>query len=288
MSTFLTLPETMSRALRTATPLLLCMAACKRTEHVPAYLDLTAVSLSTDLSQEGSNSERITDAWVFLNDQTMGVWEVPSKVPMIASGTQSVKLIAGVMRNGVQEDRVQYPFFETWSGSVDLVPEGHTDLAPVFSYFEGLSFWIEDFEGTGIQFDAVAPSDTTMITETADPFEGSASGAIHLDATHDFNRSVTNEDFDAAAGGSAWLELDYRCDHRFLIGAYYTVSGTVVVEPYLFVVSSGMAWKKIYVDLTPVFAVSGSSDRKFYFEMELEPGETTAQVHFDNVKLIHP
>jgi exopolysaccharide biosynthesis polyprenyl glycosylphosphotransferase len=88
--------------------------------------------------------------------------------------------------------------------------------------------------------------------------------------------------------GPAYLELNYRCDHRFLIGGYCTVSGTVVDQPYLFVNSSGMAWKKIYVDLTPLMTIAGTTDKKFYIQAALDAGETSAEFHFDNVKLIPP
>src|SRR6185436_13433546 len=128
---------------------------------------------------------------------------------------------------------------------------------------------IEDFEGTGIRFDAEDPSDTTLITESGDAFEGGASGAIYLDAAHDYNRSVSNEDFNVTGIGPAYLELNYRCDHRFLIGGYCTVSGTVVDQLYLFVNSSGMAWKKIYVDLTPLMTIAGTTDKKFYIQAAL-------------------
>ncbi len=297
MRTLHRLPETMYRALRTAPlPLsLLCLCACERTDQVPAYLDLGSASVATDLANEGSGSSKITDAWVYVNDQAAGVWEVPSKVPVLASGSINIKVIAGVPRNGVLDDRVQYPFYATYSVDHDLAPEAHTSITPVFTYFDGLQFFVEDFEGVGFALDVEADSDTTLdpVTDPSLVFGGiGRSAVVHLDSAHNLLRCSTFEVFDIS-NGPVYVELDYRCDHKFLVGVYYTQSSTVVRTPYLYVNSTkradgGMPWNKIYVDLSELLLVPGTGDKKFYIETLLEPGETSAVFYFDNLKLIHP
>jgi len=274
--------------------LLVTVCACQRTDHVPAYLDLSTPTVSTDAPTEGSGSNKITDGWVYVNDQAAGVWEFPSKVPVLGSGSTNVKVIAGVPRNGVLDDRVQYPFYATWSGQLVLEPEGHTDLHPVFTYFDGPEFFVEDFEGVGFALDVEAESDTTLdpVTDPLLVFEGARSATVHLDTDHNFLRCSSFEEFTIGAG-PVYMELDYRCDHDFLIGTYYTQSSTVVRTPYLFVnatkrADGGMPWNKIYVDLSELMLVPGTEDKKFYLEMKLEEDEPSAEFYLDNVKLIHP
>jgi hypothetical protein len=50
------------------------------------------VSLNTSAS-EGSASHKITDAWVYVDDQLVGVWEVPSKIPALEAGEHTVKVV---------------------------------------------------------------------------------------------------------------------------------------------------------------------------------------------------
>ena len=297
MCTFRALPETMTRALRTAPLSLLCLSACRPTDHVPAYLAIDNAVVSANAMEEGSSSSKITDAWVFVNDQSTGVWEVPSKIPVLAAGTSNLKVIAGIARNGILADRVQYPFYDTWTNDLILVPEGRTEIEPVFTYFNGLWFWIEDFDDIGNTFNVEDQSDTTLvrISSTISPdlvLEGDGSGAIFLDTAHTFIRIVTDEDFNPGSLVPVFMELDYRCDHRFLIGTYHTLSGTVTRTPLLFVAPTkrpdgGMPWNKIYVDLSALLSITGATDREVYVEAQLDAGTTSAQIYLDNVKLIH-
>lgn len=285
--------ETMFRALGSACALLLLLVSCKKDDKVPSYVEVRDPSVSADPVTEGSSSSKITELWVYLDDEALGVWEPPAKVPMLASGTRNVQLIAGIRRNGISSDIIEYPFYDTWEMPVDLVLEQTTVVEPVFTYFSGLDIWIEAFEDPGYKFTVSTESDTTLYTET-DPalvFEGNASGAFYLDEQRPFFRCVTDEDFTVNGLGPVFLELDYRCDHRFLIGVYYDLAGIVVQEPYLFVAPTkrddgGMPWNKIYVDLSPLFNQGAITNREFYIESQLDIGATSAEIYLDNIKLL--
>jgi hypothetical protein len=276
--------ETMIRALVLANFLVLILVSCTKGDKVPAYVQVDNIQVSTDPVTQGSGSHRITEVWAFENDRALGVWEVPAEIPVLATGTNSVKMIAG--------NRIQYPFYATWSGTADLVPEGSTSIAPVFTYFDGLDFWIEAFEDPGYKFTVASQSDTTLLTIT-DPqfvFEGNASGAFFLDQQHPYFQCFTQEEFTTNGTGPVFLELDYSCDVRFLIGVYYTVSGTVVKEPFLFIAPNSspgnQLWNKIYVDLSAQFNYGGVTNKEFYIEAQLDLSTPSGSVYLDNVKLI--
>lgn len=284
--------ETMIRALGTAS-VLLFLVSCRKGDRVPAYLKVDQVTV-VPTSTQGSASHKVTALWVFSEDRAEGVWELPSRVPVLRSGTTGIKCIAGIRRNGISSDLIQYPFLATWSGSADLVPEAVTPVQPAFTYFDGLEFWIEAFEDPGYKFNVDATSDTTLLTLTdpVDVYEGNASGAFFLDTQHPFFLCSTNEDFTVPGNGPVFLEMDYRCDHRFLIGTYYTFNGLVVKEPYLFVAPTmqddgTLAWNKIYIDISARFNTSGITDKEFYIEAQLDQGATSGRVYLDNIKLIH-
>ena len=283
----------MIRALGYACLLALTCASCEKDDKVPSYLYISDPQVSSDPITEGSSSEAIRTMWVYRGSEALGAWDIPSKVPVLSTGPQEMSIVAGIWRNGRSADIIQYPFYDTWTGTVDLLQEGTVTVSPIFSYFDGLDIWIEAFEDPGYKFTVSSDSDTTLYTVTnpADVFEGNASGAFYLDEQRPFFRCSTDEDFTANGIGPVFLELDYRCDHRFLIGVYYTVGGTVVQEPYLFVAPTveddgSMPWNKIYVDLSLLFNQSGISDREFYIESQLDLDATSARIQLDNIKLI--
>ncbi|MFZ1686976.1 MAG: hypothetical protein WAU70_06130 [Flavobacteriales bacterium] len=289
----------MTRPLRNGVLFLLCLAACKKGDKVPSYLDLSAFAVSTDQLTQGSNSSNIPHAWSYVNDASLGVWEANARIPVLSSGTVQMKFIAGVERNGVSTDLVQYPFYRTWSGYVDLVPGQHTPLHPVFQYQPDLSFWIADFEDPAIPFTFDVASDTIMMhwdslahPDDVKPGEGDAA-AFFLDADHPRMKGICFETADLEGSGTTWLELDYRSDQRMLIGLYYTVNGFVVDEPYVYIAptkqdNGNMPWKKIHIDLTPFTNNPVAADRKFYIGAELDGGIGNASFWIDNVKLVRP
>jgi hypothetical protein len=280
------------------TLIVLFLAGCKEDGGVPAYVQLSTISLDTDLG-EGSSSHRISDVWVYADDELLGVWEAGGRIPVLREGNTQIKLIAGVRRNGVSDDRVQYPFFETFQTDLTVTPELTTTLAPTFRYFDGLTFWIEDFDGNGYEFQRDPTSDTllyvwdTLQHPVSEIFEGRASGAFFLDSQRPlFSYVYDGDPFNPALEDPVYLEMDYKSDARILIGAELSSAGGGTERiPYLFVNATKqgdgtMPWKKIYIDLRQAWAYQGSYDKRFYIECELPSGQATAEVYLDNIKVV--
>ncbi|MBK8339996.1 MAG: hypothetical protein IPK99_08370 [Flavobacteriales bacterium] len=284
----------MLRAFKYAPVWIALFASCKKGDAVPAYLQLGAITVQTDPNLEGTNSASITDLWVFVNDKPAGVWEAGSRVPVLGSGAVEVKLIAGVRRNGFRDDRVQYPFYATWSGAVDLIELNTAIIAPTFSYFDNSIYWIEDFEGSGFKFSRSDDSDTTLnLVQGQDTvLGGTASGELFVTTDRPFVRMFTTDPFDI--GALAFLELDYRSDHRLLIGVLYTPAGSTTTTdvPYLYLsptlrTDGGMPWNKVYVDLSELMSVPGASNKRFYLQLDLNDGASSGRVYLDDLKLVH-
>ena len=286
--------ETMIRALGTASLFSFALCACQKGDKVPSYMEVSQIEVIT-LPGEGSGSHRITELWVFVDDESKGVWRPPMRVPVIASGPHTVKMIAGIRRNGIADDRIQYPFYATWEAPVDLVLGAGVSVFPQFRYFQGPQFWIEDFDGVGFQFASHSQSDTTMVVVT-DPLlvkEGIASGAIFIDGERPFYRGLTEQSFEVFSG-PVFLELDHRNDHPFVIGVYYTIQGGAQIrEAHMLVAPSvredgNVVWNKLYVDLSAPLTRPGTSDKEIFFEANLASGYSSGMIYLDNVKLIRP
>ena len=52
------------------------MSCEQETQEIPSYIKINEYSLYTTASQ-GSNSENISDIWVYADDQLIGTFELP-------------------------------------------------------------------------------------------------------------------------------------------------------------------------------------------------------------------
>lgn len=282
------------RALRTAPLLVLLMASCGKDGGTPSFIRIGAPIVK---NADGTTvmPASITDFWVYANDEAIGVWEADRRIPVLAEGATNIKLVAGVRKNGITIDRIQYPFYSTWSQEVELTLGQETTVAPVFTYFNP-PVWTEGFE-TGQPFDLTG-SDTTFhaysgTSDSADILVGSGSVGILLDTDHDNFLATTVEAPSFPNGTSpTFLEIDYRSDTRFLVGVTYHLGGQPVNLPYLFVNATGsvggdLPWRHVYIDLATAWGNGGSVSRQFYIAAALENGATSARITLDNLNVYH-
>jgi len=272
----------------------LILAACTKGDKVPAFVEIQSVSLATTVGQGGS-TVKVTDAWVTVDEKLLGVWEIPSRIPVLAEGTHTIGLEPAVKRNGTFDDRVRYPFFKPWSQTLELQREGSVTLNAVTGYVDVANIWSEGFDDTFSLFTAAASSDTGLIrfTPATNPellfLENSPCAGFRLDATHRFARVNSDMDFQNF-GGPCFLEIDHRGNLQITVGLLYVADGVPRSEPYIYLPATHrsdgtMPWSKVYIDLSGFFN-SPVSQRDIYIEAELPENGSSAEVYFDNVKLL--
>ena len=271
----------------------LLFAACKKSEEVPAYVVIPSVTVDATVEQGGGTS-KITDVWVSVNDRSLGIWELPARVPVLANGSNRINIAAAIKQNGAFDDRLRYPFYRSYDAQVDLAPETSVSLAPVVTYTEPLSFWLESFNEGSNQFNIPEESDTTLLLYTAasDPdiiLDGSSCGGFVLTPERPGMSMYTNENFTPTTG-PAFLELDYSTDIEITIGFRYVQSGSLRGEPWLILVPTasegGLRWNKVYIDVSNFMNTAGISERNFYLAAALPGGRNSAHVYLDNFKLV--
>lgn len=274
--------------------LAIVLGGCAKGDKVAGYIEVPSVALVTDGAQ-GSATSKITDAWVSIDEELIGVWELPARIPALKEGVHRVTVVPAIKRNGTFDDRLRYPFYASWSADVALNPEGTALLAPQTTYIPETEFWIEGFEDPFSRLITAAISDTTLLrfTPTTDPdltfLDNSPCGGFRLDAGHRRIVVNTDEDFDVP-GGPVFVELDYRSDVWLTVGALYRLDGAQAATPWVVVAptlkeNGSMPWNKIYIDLSPVFNTP-ITDRDVYIEAELPADRSSGQVYLDNFKLL--
>ncbi len=275
--------------------LLVCIAiislfSCdKQKAIVPGFLKIDDVVLRSAPDQ-GSSTDRITDINVFINDQSIGIFELPALIPIQTTGNVNLKIRSVIYKNGQSNEKVDYPFFTTFVLDTLFIPDTQMELTPVVEYQSTAIFddpWAgEDFE-TGVNFNYSPQSDTTFqrITNPAEAYEG-ASGLAYLTEDMDFFEAWSPTFSNIPRTGSAvWMEMDYKSTHQFAITVF--VNGTSVGNQQSIVSFNPRAtYGKVYIELNEVFStLSGAINYTLAIGFPKQKGET-AQFYIDNVKLI--
>ncbi|MFN3918091.1 MAG: hypothetical protein ACK4K0_10150 [Flavobacteriales bacterium] len=261
-------------------------------EKIPSFIQVEHPVLITQ-NNEGTTSHNIVDAWVYINDRLVGVFEIPAKVPILLDGNQELKVFAGIKRNGLNGKRDRYPFYQAHSQSINLIPDSVITINPVFEYVPNAVFWIEDFEDPSVKFFQSAESDTNIIRTTlpSEVYEGAGSGKIALPSNFTRFKMETNETaFDPFPfNAPIFMEFDYKTNITFGVGIMHkdqSIGGFVTASPIVFV-NPKSEWNKIYVDLTEVVnKFNQATDFEIYFSIDNPNTGISPQVFLDNIKVV--
>jgi len=265
-------------------------------QTVPSYIRIDTITLFTEYGSEGANTHNISDAWVYVNGQLIGAFELPAVFPVLAKGLSKVEIRPGIKLNGISATRAHYPFYKPYEVQTILSEDSITIIKPSTSYYNTSVFaWIEDFEGSSISLVSTSKSDTiiekTQPSNHPDAFlsEHSAySGKVHLigDAKV-FEISSFNGYVLPGRGSPVFVEIDYKCIRGFGVGVFIKKDNTMLTFP-LIVVNKSDIWKKIYINLSPIVTEYNNAEYiKVYFDSDLGTDETEALYYFDNLKIVY-
>jgi hypothetical protein len=273
---------------------------CKKdtsSDGIPSYIKIEKFDLVDNPDpnlDEGSLSENIVDVWVSINDnENIGGFELPATIPILAEGETKIKLVPGIMLNGISSTRASYPFFTDYEVSVDLVRGEVKNIEPEVMYNSEFTVGFnEEFEFSNTLFKENEYSEASLdvTRETSEVFEGSGSGFVQLTAENDYFKAELDRDIDIPEdGGSLFLEMNYKTDLNIVVGAYLTTStGVTTIE--VAGVRPTDEWKKVYINLTTYLYTSSYPVDKIKPTITVsraEDYEGEGKVFIDNVKLIY-
>jgi hypothetical protein len=275
--------------------ILLILVSCEKfkgDQTIPAYLHIDSITLSTDdYAIQGSASHNITDAWVYVDDDLVGAFELPATLPVLKEGNHTVTIYAGIKKNGIATTRANYPFFEPIVQTLNLVPDSTLSMGLLTAIYEPETDfpWREDFDDDAISLDTTSRSMVNIEpTPVGSPltFEGQHSGEVNLDSANDFFECATHLKY-SIPFAPVYLEMNFRTTNRLTIGVY-VYSGFYVYEvPIMTLFSSDDVWKKIYIDLsTTLNSYYGATFFRVYFGTFKEEGNEPTRILLDNFKLV--
>lgn len=255
-------------------------------EDIPSYIYIDSIKLNSSYNSPSS----ITDAWVYINDNINGVYELPATIPVLEGGPTNVKVFAGIKMNGISLTRIPYPCFDLYSEDTELIRDSIIEIKPVVDY-KGTTRWEENFEDIGFTLQSTSSSDTSVIRET-DPsivFQGTGCGRFTLGTSQNIFSAISSSNFQLPKGSTpVFLELHYKCNNTFAVGiTSNTPTNVEQITPSL-VINPKDEWNRIYINLTnEVSAQAQAIDYNIYFYMERDFGNETPEVFIDNIRLIH-
>jgi hypothetical protein len=275
--------------------------ALDKPELIPSFIQIDEFELTTT-SAEGTSNHKIKDAWVFVDKQFVGAYELPARIPIIANGEHQVEIYPGIYKNGVQAERVIYPFYTHFDTTYVLEPEQTVTVAPQITYIDDLEWWIEDFEDPSFKWTLFTTnSDTTMIVaepaDYPDLFEGNA-GLIKMSSNTTYCEMRTEEpsfaNLPRQISQDAYMEINYKCNYPFILGLLHNNTGLVAYDKQALITFNPTTdengvdqWNKTYLyipDVTNFF--QQASDFDFYISVLNNEAQDGIEVYVDNFKVI--
>lgn len=269
-------------------------------EEIPSYIYLEDFTLETNPLTEGTNSTKITELWLTVDNVFLGGYPLPAEVPILVSGNSSLFIQPGIKDNGIAATPTVYPFYQPFEIELDLQPNITDTIKPVIQYTEDAVFsFIETFESDNQIFqDDLDGNEGTFMDRTSEgAFEGEFSGIIRLDTLNPLVIVGTLPSFSdlTERGFFVYLEMNYKSDVPVEVGiiAFTDAALDQGTDFFGFGFNERSSWNKIYFNISELFLDSSFTKYKVAFRTLLPVGSdgnfsrANANIWLDNIKLVH-
>lgn len=256
-------------------------------EGIPSFIQIDSIYVSADYASEGSASHRIVDAWVYVDNSLLGVYELPALVPFIGEDASLINVGGGIINNGMIENRSQYAFYERSEDIIDLTSGQTTVYNPTVTYKEVDFVMLDNFDF--FTFFQVEPGTVSWSTTStpSEVLEGARSMRIDLNEVNPIFKMSTSAPYELAPNGRAiYLELNYKAESSFTIGVIPVNNGQMGLDEPVITYIATDQWRKEYVSIGGYINALNADSYHIYISSVLSMEEEDARFFFDNIKLI--
>lgn len=270
--------------------------SCVKNNPDPSWLEVNDWVLESNISlsgEEGELTHNISNAKVLVNNQLIGIFETPFRIPLIVDGSVTIRLEPVIINNGISATKKVYPFMEFYQEEAVLTKNETVTISPITRYKSNVNFWIEDFEDINIAIENdpnTSVANLQLSNENLNDFNGNYYGKIILNDTDSTWVAYTTDQLSIPKGVSSFLEIDY-----YNINDLY--QGVISLSP------SGqqnnvnvrmnaqdpeaVVWKKIYIELNELITASPNESTFLQsFVANLDSELSTRFIHIDNIKVL--
>ena len=271
-------------------PAVLLLSHCTEDlEMAPAFVTVEDLDLVTP-GLSGSTSD-ITEVWAFANEQFVGSFRLPARIPIFFAGETNLSFQAGVRRNGISATPEIYDFYAPATRTIELTPGETIDLGRLeINYRDDVQFgFIEDFEPETERVFTTRLSGTEELNAQSTVVRsGLASGKFTLTEDSPLLELATNKQLTGLfqARPYVWLEVDFLSEAPVAWGVIGQ-QNNMEVRPFDPTFLPRSTWTKIYFDMSEVVAVSQLDELEVFLSGILLSENPEAEVYLDNIRLLY-
>jgi hypothetical protein len=271
-------------------------------EQIPAYLQLDRYAFTPGVSG-GPVTGTPPSAVVYANGLLIGIFDLPAKVPILASGIVDIRIEPAIIPDGQRATRVTYPFYTDYKQKLNLT-SGEVTRVPLATTFKEQAIQLpfvvkDDFDDNGSRAFVVSSTVTpkyeleSAVRDAPVGWGGGYGRVKGFEGRQDaFILESDWRGFLPQKGKAVYLELDYRSNIQFAVGVASALSTqTNPSRNYRadLTVFPKSEWTKLYVNLTE--EVSRVNNDAYDFKIYLQgvpTGDKDDYLAIDNVRLIYP
>jgi len=258
----------------------------------PCFLRIDTIAVdSTSFDSTGSVSHAIRYAWVYANDNLLGVFWLPAVVPVLETGDVDVTVFGGISENGIATQAGRYPFYAPWQAKVNLNTMDTQIIFPRVRYPKGfitpINQTFDQSQLNGMSLAIVQGGGFySVLLNANEAFEGQGCLQLYL-PQNEQDMILETSSLPVPTGKAGYfIEMNYRNNCDFLLGLRAAGSNQ---SASLIGVRPRSEYNKLYVNITNlVDQLSGVSEAVHLFIRV--PQDTTIadqRVYIDNLKLVY-
>ena len=263
-------------------------------EKEPAYLYIPSFTFLANIDQ-GTSSQAITEVWVYSNDKSLGVYDLPAKIPILELGSSNIRIFAGIKNNGISNTRIRYPFYAPFDTTLTISSFQVDTLIPHFSYYNFAIIAETSFEsGSPFVQTGTNNGSFSVTNQATQVFEGNRSGVGHIDAGLNHLYYKIEDPLTYTSGDNVFLEMNYSSNNTFSVGFITTTGGianknmALIINPSSSGDGLSPVWKKIYIDFGYILQQNPTAQfNQLYIEAVPTNSGTPVNIFLDNLKWVN-
>ncbi len=256
-------------------------------EEIPTYLQIDSFQFENNRTDNtGGTTHKIRSVFVVYNGKNIGGFDLPAKVPVLASGTGELFVFPAVDNSGLFGYQLQYAHYTAYKTTLTADPGKTISILPKTGYTEASRFYyVEDFENSN-DFVSLSGAPVASTTDPAEVLDGSRSGKFSVDSAGRTTTVTTNRKFVFVNTNSEpVLELDYKSTALLRIGIY---AENFTQPNYFLTLYPSPEANKVYIPLGQAIAGLGGGAANFHlaFQVFNTDGASGSYVIVDDVKVV--
>ncbi len=267
--------------------LIVLLSACEISnsmEETPALIEIEAIGLS------GNHTHQIVDAWVYSDNEFLGVYPLPTSFPVLTTGSQSIIIDAGIKKNGISSSRESYSYFTSYQIDTLLEPNQRIILSPIVNYNINSFPFEENFESVGTTLNVVSDSVNHQIVKVynnSNSAYGNYFATVEIDGENGEIFECTTDDLNLPKDQTVFLEMDYKCNASLVVGMYANFVSQVNKTSIIYL-NPKEDWNKIYISLTEAISnYNNAQSFKLFFGTARDTSLSSNSFSFDNIRLVY-